>query len=229
MKAPARGRGFSFCTLALLLFITDYIKLTNMLITEMRTWFDILQDKTGDPYFTDDEKDEFLEDAQWDIINEIIGDYQNSPIIGANKTIAATLAPLVDTVSITTAADGKATHALINAQSTLADNPILILAINPASGGPANFNNYNDIFKAEENTYKQGTSTNPNYTLELNYAQLYPAEAYTGLKITSLHAPALINDLPVNLHRKQVAKAMTKTGLVTEDQALTLMEQTTNG
>ena len=199
-----------------------------MIATEMREWFDILQDKYNTPYFTDDEKDEFLTDAQWDFINEYIGDNENPPQLGKNKSALAAIATLVETVAITTAIDGKATNTLINAQLSIGDI-ILPLALTPATGEAAHFLNHNDIAKAEINTYKAGTATAPNYTLENGLAQLYPAQVYTALEVTALTEPAAITDLPLHIHRKQVAKAMTKTGLVTESEALTMMERVTNG
>ena len=199
-----------------------------MIATEMREWFDILQDKYNTPYFTDDEKDEFLTDAQYDFINEYIGDYENPSKLGQNKSALANISTLIETVPITTASDGKATDTLINAALSLGDI-ILPLALKPATGEAAHFLNHNDIGKAEANTYKVGIATAPNYTLENGLAQLYPAQVYTALEVTALTNPVLITDLPVHIHRKQVAKAMTKTGLVTESEALTMMERVTNG
>jgi hypothetical protein len=42
----------------------------------MRTLFDTLQDKTGEPWFEDSEKDQFLTIAQWKIINQAIDELE---------------------------------------------------------------------------------------------------------------------------------------------------------
>jgi hypothetical protein len=199
-----------------------------MIATEMREWFDVLQDKYNTPYFTDNEKDEFLTDAQWDFINEYIGDNENAPQLGKNKSAVAAISTLITTVPITTAADGQATDTLIN--TALSTKEIILpLALKPATGEAAHFLNHNDIGKAEANTFKAGIATAPNYTIENGLAQLYPKMVYTALEVTALTKPLTITDLPEHIHRKQVAKAMTKTGLVTEDEALTMMERVTNG
>ena len=203
-----------------------------MTTQEMRDWFDILQDQYNTPDFTDSEKDEFLTDAQWDFINEYIGDHKNAPQLEKNKSAVAAISTLIETVQITTLSDGRATHTLLNLETNGGD-VIMPLAITPAGGKPAHFMSHNDIGMAEDNTYKAGTSLKPNYTLEhgstSRLAQLYPAEVYTALSVVVLTEPENIDELPVHVHRKQVAKAMTKTGLVTGDQALTMMEQVTNG
>lgn len=304
-----------------------------MSIAEMRTWFDILQDKANDPYFTDAEKDEFLEDAQWDIINEIIGDYQSPTQLERSKTVETTLSTLVKSISITTDGSGLLTTAAVDAAvggtaiyplkisretlatgsvtlsgtsgsitgitvnsvqimsgteawvtslavtaTNIADNitafasspnytatasgavitiraatgsgttpngfvvtttesggDIVAVDINMAGGSstapaPAKFVRHNDIDKFQENTYKAGVDSAPLYTISNVGWQTYASTvANVAFSIIVLVAPTAVTDLPVRLHRKQVAKAMTKTGLVTEAQALTLMEQTTNG
>ena len=46
-----------------------------MNIQEMHSWFDILQDKGDSPYFTIDEKTQFLNRAQTKFVNENLNKY----------------------------------------------------------------------------------------------------------------------------------------------------------
>ena len=53
-----------------------------MIAAEMRTWFDVLQEKTGSPWFSDAEKDLFLTDVIYEYINDFIGDGDTPPTLG---------------------------------------------------------------------------------------------------------------------------------------------------
>jgi hypothetical protein len=248
----------------------------------MRDWFDILQDKNNAPYFTNPEKDEFIMDANWDYVNEYIGDYESPSALGRDRSAVNALRTLISTVSITTAdnpdpLEGVITETLINTAliaryawangtdyvvgdivtntgsayvclilntggvfatdlaagkwEVLTKLPTIIspLSIIPALGKEAKFLNHSDIHKAENNVYKQGQSLQPNYTIGSAGYKLYPVEKYTACDVVCLTQPLTITALPASIHHKIVAKAMTKTGLVTENQAITLMEQPTNG
>ena len=46
-----------------------------MNIAEMHSWFDILQDKGNSPYFTTDEKTQFLNRAQTKFVNETLNKF----------------------------------------------------------------------------------------------------------------------------------------------------------
>jgi hypothetical protein len=112
----------------------------------------------------------------------------------------------------------------------LSETIIIPLAIVVTGAKAAKFLNHSDIHKAENNIYKKGQVLQPNYTIASEGYQLYPTDvAYTDTVITVLVEPTTIDALPASIHHKIIAKAMTKTGLVTENQAITMMEQPTNG
>jgi hypothetical protein len=198
-----------------------------MTVDEMRDWFDILQDKNNAPYFTDPEKDEFIMDANWDYINEYIGDYENPSVMGRDKAAVNALRTLIMDVTETPTA-GLIAEADLN--GTLSETVVVPLAIVPPDSKAAKFLNHSDIHKAENNIYKKGQEFQPNYTIASEGYQLYPTDVlYTDTVITVLVEPTTIDALPASIHHKIIAKAMTKTGLVTENQAITMMEQPTNG
>jgi len=244
----------------------------------MRDWFDILQDKNNAPYFTNPEKDEFIMGANWDYVNEYIGDYENPSALGRDRSAVNALRTLISTITLTTTSGGLITEVAVNAAlfakfdwtaatayalgdivtdtastytciiantstSTFADDLaagewllltkaveiISPLSIVPDGGKAGLFLNHSDIHKAENNVYKQGQSLQPNYTIGAAGYKLFPNETYTDCDVVCLTQPITIDALPASIHHKIVAKAMTKTGLVTENQAITLMEGTTDG
>ena len=191
--------------------------------TEMRAWFDILQDKTGSPWFSDAKKDEFLYSVIYDYINEFIGDNDTPPSLEKSKGAAQAISTLVKrSTPISIPSTGILTDTLINAQLSLR-TAITPLAFELATGEPAHFVRQNDIAKFEGNTYKAGASLSPNYTIYDSAYQFYPKEAYTGVIATVVVDPTAITDLPTYKHYEHVAKAMAKTGFDTESEALIMM------
>lgn len=200
-----------------------------MTASEMRTWFDILADATGNPWFSDAEKDLFLEDIVWDYVNLFLGDRDTPPQMEKNIGATEAIRPLIETIAVTTASDGILTDALMNTQSSIGD-VITPIAIRLATTNvPVHFVRQNDIGAFEDNTYQKGTSLSPNYTYDNGGYQLYPKETYTALDVAILTKPVAIDDLSEHVHFQQVARAMSKAGLVTESQGLLMMKETTNG
>jgi hypothetical protein len=191
--------------------------------TEMRSYFDILQDKTNSPWFSDAEKDEFLYDVIYGYINDFIGDGDTPPSLEKNKGALQAISTLIKrSTGIAIPSTGILTDTLINAQIG-SDTNIHAIAFELTTGEPVHFVRHNDAAVFEQNTYKAGTSTSPNYTIYDSSYQFYPKEAYTDVIATVIVEPTAITDLPVYKHREQVAKAMAKTGFVTESEALIMM------
>lgn len=187
-----------------------------MSISEMRGFFDILQDKYNTPYFTDDEKDEFLEDSMWNIINLAVTTLEED-----NSSIER-----VRTL-ITPATASTDSNGLLSLASSTS---VALLTLSLASTGvPLHRLKHSTLAKAEDNTYKKGTTAYPNFTAVVGGYQTYPTLATTSLTYIYLKVPTAIDDLPVAIHRKQVAGALTKTGFVTDSQALTMIDGVTNG
>ena len=200
-----------------------------MTAQEMYDYFDQISDVTGNPWFDDSEKDRFLEDIIWDYLNVFLGDRDSPPQMEKNKGATEVIRPLIETVAVTTGSDGILTDALINTQSSIGDiiTPLAIRLV--TTGVPVKFVRQNDIGAFEDNTYLKGISTIPNYTYDNGGYQLYPKEVYTDLEVICLTKPQAITDLADHIHYQQVARAMAKTGMVVESQALSMMKETTNG
>lgn len=187
-----------------------------MTIQEMYDWFDILQDKYNSPSFIDAEKDEFLEDSMWNIINTTIDNLE------ADNASIERIKTLVTPATASTSISGLLT--------LTSDTSVALLSISLASTGkPLKRLTYNQAQKAEDNTYKKGTAASPNFTTVVGGYQTLPALNAVSLDYVYIAVPTAIDDLPIAMHRKQVAGAMVKTGLVTEAEALTMMDKVTNG
>lgn len=193
--------------------------------TAMRSYFDLLQDKSNSPWFDSDEKDEFLYSVIYDYINKAIGDGDTPPSLERNKGELQAISTLIKrSGAITIPSTGILTNTLIDAQLS-SRTTIHPVAFELATGEPVHFARHNDAAVFEQNTYKAGDSLTPNYTIYDSAYQFYPKEVYTGVIATVIVDPATITDLPVYKHYEQVAKAMAKTGFVTESEALVMMGQ----
>jgi hypothetical protein len=215
-----------------------------MTIANMHTWFDILQDQYDTPYFTDDERDSFINDAALSYVLEFTTD---SKLEGKELEDSiysnASLAHIIQTVPVTAVAS-QLTYALIEAQLTT--KMIVPLRIIPAAGTstrPLKYTRFQDLDEELSNPladHNETSATNNSgmYTVAAEGISLWPAADYateavtlTALRIpaeTALGGPELV-DMPDFTHRKIVAKALVKTGLVTDSQATALMDGVTAG
>ena len=152
-----------------------------------------------------------------------MGDKNTPPSLEENKSAAAAISTLINpTTAVNVPSTGILTDTLINAALSVGDI-IIPVTIELTTGEPVHFVRHNDAAVFEQNTYKAGLSLVPNYTIYNAKYQFYPKEAYTGIIVMALTKPVAITDLPEHKHWAQVAKAMEKTGYVTEAQALIMM------
>jgi len=192
-----------------------------MIASEMREYFDILQDKTGSPWFTDAEKDEFLYSVIYGYINEFIGDGDTPPTLEKNKGATAAISTLLEkSTEITVPSTGRLTNTLINAEIT--GDAIMVVSMKNDSDLPIRFVRHNDLDTFRQNTYKAPSATQIYYSIIADGYQLTPESAHL-VRATVLVEPAAITSLPIYKHYEQVAKAMAKTGFVTEAEALVIM------
>jgi len=181
----------------------------------MRTWFDTLQDKTNEPWFSDAEKDEFLEDAMWDIINDTVSKAKQ------DVRVLSRISTLVTQLTQSTTSAGL--FALAGS-----DN-VDILSLRLASDDKQlHFYSQDKIMRIESNSYKKGTASNPNFSPVAGGYQTYPVLNVVSLKAVYIKVPSTAQDLPDSMHRRQVALAMVKTGLVTEAEATSMIGATSS-
>jgi len=186
-----------------------------MTVTQMRDWFGVLQANYDVDYFSDAEVEEFLQDAMMDIINETI------ILLEENEDSVMRIRTLV--TAATAATDANGLLALPDSTS------IALLSLSLSSGKRLQRYTNREISRIEDNAYKAGTAANPNYTIVDGGYQTYPALNAVSLDYVYIKQPTSVDDLPENMHKKQVSMAMVKTGLVTENQATTMIGAAAKG
>jgi len=189
-----------------------------MTASAMRAAFDVLQDVTGSPWFDSDEKDQFLYDSMWDIINDELKVLEN------DKSSLERIRTLIKADTQSTNGSAILLNSVFDGSAATELDPVLVLSMHLASGIPLKFVRQADIGMFEDNTYKAATATYPSYTMISTGYQVYPSSlTTTALDIVYVMQPETVNALPVKTHYEQVAKAMAKTGYTTESQALIMM------
>jgi hypothetical protein len=160
-----------------------------MTISEMHGWFDILQDKYNAPYFTDTEKDEFINRAQITFVNEVVYSQMYPTLQGGERgpqvlsAIESTLSgseilkPLIlEDLAVATATPNwdLITNSAINTAVATAANAgdefMHIIALETAgstftSGRIVRFVRHNDYLRFKHNVFKKGTDSNPLWRL----------------------------------------------------------------
>ncbi|KKN46951.1 hypothetical protein LCGC14_0667750 [marine sediment metagenome] len=213
-----------------------------MTIENMHIWFDILQDKYNTPYFTAAERDHFINDAALDFVLEFLHEDKDG-----NKGLEDTpysnmaLKNILLTVPVT-AASALLTTAAISTAISAADM-IVPVKIRPQTVNTrsAKFTRHQDIDEDLNNTLSDLAASSPraSYVIQDDGIQIYPTTDYAVVVFDmvilvaptdAVHSASTdLVDLPGFTHRKIVAKALVKTGLVTEDQAISLMDGVTAG
>lgn len=206
---------------------------------QMRSLFDLLQDKANDPYFTDAEKYELLNDAQVTYVNKFLGlddggGKEKPPKIGLNEIVDSALMPLLVQVTMSTGTTGLIDIPSMKTETV--EDPILIVdkSVYTSSYIPVNYVKPGDISTIYNMEFSTPTTYNPVYTITASGWQFYPKETISDLTMSVLKMPQTIasgvnSDLPAFVHNKIVAIALQKTGLVTEDEALAMIENVTSG
>jgi hypothetical protein len=191
-----------------------------MTIAEMHGWFDILQDKYNAPYFTDVEKDEFINRAQTTFVNEVIYSQMYPTLQGGERgpqvlsAIESTLSgseiikPLIlpDLSVITTTPNWDlVTNATINtavaAAANAGDEFMHIIALETAgsvftAGRVVRFVRHNDYIRFKHNIFKKGSDTNPLWRLVRDGIKVLGTTTLTAgenFKISVIKTPTAVN------------------------------------
>lgn len=221
-----------------------------MTIQEMHELFDIVQDKYNEKYFTDAEKDVFLNRAHMMAVNEIIfGEYYVNGInvtsgLEFSETQSGLLRPIIVSEEIiTTNAESILTISSINQSidSKYNDDSELmhLLDITAATGNTAitpetniGYVRYNDYQSNKSNTFKKATATNPKFLLSSDGYVIKPSAPSQPFYVSCIKSPrevdlggSVSSELPVQLHDKIVAIALELAGITTESQALVAMNR----
>lgn len=151
-----------------------------MTTLEAITKLDLLLDKYGSPYFTQDEKINFLNMAQLEFLNRLFPDSSGGVVnFEFDNNVAQTIKPLLYNVDLTNSQYSNTVNGTSVSTSqlqtalgiTVGDGAARVFRI--ASVGiyvsdvlftPVKYTKHNDYFKNLNNTFKQPTTAKPVYT-----------------------------------------------------------------
>ena len=220
-----------------------------MNVVEMHQWFDLIQDKVDSVYYTETEKDQFINRSIQLFINDIIHkftDTREGPLVISSNleeslNASEVLRPLMLLdLPVSTDEDGVITEEEIDsAIETATGETETFLHILSVSDGTKHiaYVRENDFYKFNQNEFKKATEAYKQYRVgELgvyvhplvddNGQDLNPA----GYFISVIKAPKQVNyetldstDLPETTHDYILAKALELAGLASQDEALLQM------
>lgn len=212
-----------------------------MTIVEMLNWFDLLQDKYGTPYFTDDEKVEFVNRAQTEFVNQFLPDTNEDSVnVELNSETLHKLRPLIFELSEDTMdTSGKITEADIttNLQTISGEGSasfIRILSIEIKKLGKkqqAKLLRHNDKAAFEQNVFKKPAYGNYKFLFQNNSIQFRPTDTAAKIYFTVLKTPInVVNpgtscQLPQDTHNEIVAIALEFAGYASREEILTQIEK----
>lgn len=174
------------------------------------TYFNILIDKYGSPYFTDSEVVNFLNHAQYEYLNRLFPDSQGGVVnFEFDQNTAMNLKPLMYTLTATMSGAGLVTDTTLNTalQTASGDASATVFrigAVGFVKDGvtyPARYVKQNNLFSFERNFFKKPTSPNRiRYTLLNNSIEFFPTDTESsGLKIRVIKNPRTLDiATPVN-------------------------------
>lgn len=209
-----------------------------MTTVEMMTWFDILQDKYGSPYFTDSEKLLFLNRAQWEYVNATIPSNEGGIVdVEVTENILKNVSTLLfELTPLTQNSSGIITNANINStlqtvSSDISAEFVKIMRIKVVKNGrtyPAKFARHNDIDAFHNNYFKKPTYNTPKYTLQNGGFQFNPTDTVASIYFTVLKRPkdmtlVVNSELPQITHNEIVALGLQFAGVASRDEILQQM------
>ena len=167
--------------------------------------FNILIDKYGSPYLTDDETIDLLNMAHYEYLNRMVPDSQGGIVnFEFDSNVIQNLKPLIWTLSINSNGSGLITTAALDTAvqtaSSDADAEVFrIMSIGHANK-PIRFVKQNDSWAFMKNYFKTPSVNNPRFTVEGSGYQLWPKTTFTDVSVAVLKTPKklALTPSPVN-------------------------------
>lgn len=187
----------------------------------MHTYFDILCDKYGNPYFTDAEKDTLLNRAQLSFVDQVVQQAEtNDNILNKISTliVSGTAVQMSSSGEVTVSAVATATGVTpYKVLKVYEDGVGAVSQVSHNNSGPARSN----YFKAQRRRFEQlGTKW-----------LFYPISTTASLVFTVIAYPTTItkgssnSNIPDLSHNEIVAQAINLAGIATRDEALAQLNQ----
>lgn len=214
-----------------------------MSIQEMHDWLDVLIDKYSAPYFTDDEKDLFINRAMHEYIHQLISPNVKSPersVSLENFPERTTqwfnaIYPILQFNEQAAVTTGVISWPVINALATSSGKILYLGSVRDDSGNDVPLSRNNSTGRANRNDFKQPTTEYKRYVLDDAGINILPSNI-TGVNfsLSFIREPVDVDltlgtncELPTITHNKVTAIAAELMGVTTEQEALSIINQIT--
>ena len=168
-----------------------------MTIEEMHQWIDIIVDKVGSPYFTDNEKDLAIQRAEIKFVNGFFNrliDTYNAENTSVDEDM---IYPLIEAVEVDSDPTRNGYILFSDINDALTTDFMYILRVeqgasNCATTGayyPSRFVRHNDRGRLEANYFKMSTSTDPSHSYLSDSLSVYPKDRNSSARITVVRYP----------------------------------------
>jgi len=194
-----------------------------MTIEESHQYFDLLTDKVGGAYWTDDEKDNFISQACIEYVKSLFpsneGGVVNVEIDGITYSNIYTLVHQL-TLAYTNSVSISTVQTALNAASSSTEKWMYILNVALRVSGttyPVKYTRQNNWYAAERNEFKKGRTYSPIYKLDSQSFKFSPSQTIGGtpLTITLIKEPKPVSltdetdiELPPHTHKAIVELAV---------------------
>jgi hypothetical protein len=205
-----------------------------MTISQMREYFDVLQDKFGTPYLTDSEFETFINRGQLLEIGDLLPIEGDTVNVELNENTVMRIAPILFTVSglhpaLVTGSISKA------AIETVVGNPVMrVLAVGWNEEKPVKFTRRNNWYAYKDNAFKAPSSDSPRRYEGATDWVVLPADPAANITFMGLRYPVKVSlstptncELPDIFHNEIVARALSLAGVGSRDQLLLELKQMT--
>ena len=214
-----------------------------MTTQEALDWFDILQDKFGSPYFTDDQKLLFLNNGQNEYLNNLFPGNEGGEInIEKDWNVLETIDPLIwELPEVSMNTDGYITQASVETalQTITGDSDtelFKVLSVEFKKGTnrfPCKVLRHNDKAEFQRNYFKKPNLLSPRYLLQNTNYQFRPTDTTAKILFTVVKKPAVLSLSPevnpefsVSSHNEIVAYGLQFAGIASRDEVLSAMNST---
>ena len=211
-----------------------------MNVVEMHEWFDLIQDKVDSIYYTEVEKDQFINRSIQLFINNVIHKFteaQGGPLVISSNleeslNASEVLRPLMLLdLPVTTDSNGvisvETIDTAIETESGETETFLHILSVADDTGKPISYVRENDHYKFEQNEFKKATDEYKQYRIGANGVYINPVEDGGNYTISVIKAPKSVNyatldstDLPETVHDFIMTKALELAKLASQDEGL---------
>jgi hypothetical protein len=160
----------------------------------MLEYFDLLTDKVGSPYFTDDEKYSFINKAQVEYLRRLLPSNEGGVVNLENDHVvfsnAFTL--VFETGVLNPSSTGEITRTSVQSALNVVSGSTepFVFPLNVSYNGlPCRYTRHNDWYEMESNSFKRGSSTEPRYRQEALKFVVAPPLSTANVQFTLLKQP----------------------------------------